>query len=103
MRVFRVDEFLGAALMLGLARRIAAVRVTGVVMHGLAFDIAHLLAGSMVIVSFMLLYQDRVYALLNIFALHSLVLALAVGWQAHIQNAPHLYLDFGHFDVLTRG
>ena len=61
-------------------------------MHGLAFDIAHLLAGSMVIVSFMLLYQDRVYALLNIFALHSLVLALAVGWQAHIQYAPHLYV-----------
>ena len=61
-------------------------------MHGLAFDIAHLLAGSMVIVSFMLLYQDRVYALLNIFALHSLVLALAVGWQAHSQNAPHLYV-----------
>lgn len=61
-------------------------------MHGLAFDIAHLLAGGMVIVSFMLLYQDRVYALLNVFALHSLVLALAVGWQAHIQNAPHLYV-----------
>lgn len=61
-------------------------------MHGLAFDIAHLLAGGMVIVSFMLLYQDRVYSLLNIFALHSLVLALAVGWQAHIQNAPHLYV-----------
>ena len=61
-------------------------------MHGLAFDIAHLLAGGMVIVSFMLLYQDRVYALLNIFALHSLVLALAVGWQAQIQNAPHLYV-----------
>ena len=61
-------------------------------MHGLAFDIAHLLAGSMVIVSFMLLYQDLVYALLNIFVLHSLVLALAVGWQAHIQNAPHLYV-----------
>ncbi len=61
-------------------------------MHGLAFDIAHLLAGGMVIVSFMLLYQDRVYALLNVFALHSLVLALAVGWQAHIQDAPHLYV-----------
>ncbi|MBZ4194257.1 MAG: hydrogenase-4 component E [Candidatus Contendobacter sp.] len=61
-------------------------------MHGLAFDIAHLLAGGMVIVSFLLLYQDRVSALLNIFALHSLVLALAVGWQAHIQDAPHLYV-----------
>ncbi|MBK8184137.1 MAG: hydrogenase-4 component E [Candidatus Competibacteraceae bacterium] len=61
-------------------------------MRGLAFDIAHFLAGGMVLVSFMLLYQDRVYALLNIFALHALVLALAVGWQAHTQEAPHLYI-----------
>ena len=61
-------------------------------MHGLAFDIAHFLAGGMVVVSFLLLYQDRVYALLNVFALHSLVLALAVGWQATIQEAHHLYV-----------
>lgn len=61
-------------------------------MHGLEFDIAHFLAGGMVVVSFLLLYQDRVYALLNVFALHSLVLALAVGWQAYIQAAHHLYV-----------
>ena len=36
-------------------------------MHGLSFDIAHLLAGSLVLVSFMLLYQDRLYALLNVY------------------------------------
>ena len=51
-------------------------------MHGLAFDIAHFLAGGMVVASFLLLYQDRLYALIHVFALHSLVLALAVGWQA---------------------
>jgi hydrogenase-4 component E len=61
-------------------------------MQGLDFDIAHLLAGSLVLVSFMLLYQDRLYALLNVFALHSLVLALSVAWQAHVQDAPHLYI-----------
>jgi len=61
-------------------------------MHGLAFDIAHLLAGGLVLVSFMLLYQDRLYALLNIFALHALVLALSVAWQAFAQDAPHLYV-----------
>lgn len=61
-------------------------------MHGLAFDIAHLLAGGMVLVSFLLLYQDRVQALINVFALHALVLSLAVGWQAHVQAAPHLYV-----------
>ena len=40
----------------------------------------------------MLLYQDRLYALLNIYALHAVTLALAVAWQAYIQGAPHLYV-----------
>src|SRR4030081_898542 len=61
-------------------------------MHGLAFDVAHMLAGSLVLVSFLQLYQDRLYALLNMFALHALVLALSVAWQAYIQDAPHLYI-----------
>jgi hydrogenase-4 component E len=58
----------------------------------LAFDIAHFFAGTMVLVSLMLLYQDRLSALLNVFAFQALVLALSVAWQAYIQNAPHLYL-----------
>jgi hydrogenase-4 component E len=61
-------------------------------MHGLEFDIAHLLAGSLVLVSFMLLYQDRLYALLNVYALHAFVLSLSVAWQAFVQHAPHLYV-----------
>ena len=61
-------------------------------MHGLAFDVAHLLAGSLVLVSFMMLYQDRLYALLNTYALHAVVLSLSVGWQAYINAAPHLYI-----------
>ncbi len=61
-------------------------------MRHLAFDIAHMLAGSLVLMSFLQLYQHRLYALLNIFALHALVLSLSVAWQAHIQNAPHLYV-----------
>ncbi|HKN20454.1 MAG TPA: hypothetical protein VJX73_03505 [Terracidiphilus sp.] len=61
-------------------------------MHHLAFDVAHMLAGSLVLMSFLQLYQDRLYALLNIYALHALVLALSVAWQALIQNAPHLYV-----------
>ena len=61
-------------------------------MRGLAFDISHLLAGSLVLISFMLLYQDRLYSLLNIFALHAFVLSLSVAWQAFIQDAPHLYV-----------
>jgi hydrogenase-4 component E len=61
-------------------------------LHGLSFDIAHMLAGLLVLVSFMMLYQDRLYALLHVLALHAFVLALSVSWQAHIQGAPHLYI-----------
>jgi hydrogenase-4 component E len=58
----------------------------------LPLDVAHLYAGALVLVSFMLLYQDRLYALLNVFAVHAVVLALSVAWQAYIQDAPHLYV-----------
>ena len=61
-------------------------------MRGLTFDVAHLLAGSLVLVSFLELYQDRLYALLNMFAMHALILALSVAWQAYVQDAPHLYV-----------
>ena len=51
-----------------------------------------MLAGGLVLTSFMLLYQDRMYGLLNVFALHAVVLSASVAWQAHIQAAPHLYV-----------
>ena len=61
-------------------------------MDRLAFDIAHLLAGGLVLASFVMLYQDRLYSLLNVYAAHALVLACSVAWQAFIQDAPHLYV-----------
>lgn len=61
-------------------------------MHSITFDIAHMLAGSLVLVSFIQLYQQRLSALLNIFALHAFVLAASVAWQAYVQDAPHLYI-----------
>ena len=61
-------------------------------MSHLELDVAHLFAGGLVLVSFMLLYQDRIFALVNIFALHALVVSLSVAWQAYIQQAPHLYI-----------
>ena len=57
-----------------------------------ALDVAHLFAGGLVLVSFMLLYQDRMTGLINTFALHALVVSLSVAWQAYIQQAPHLYI-----------
>jgi hydrogenase-4 component E len=59
---------------------------------GIVFDVAHLLAGGLVLVSFTLLYQDRMFGVLNMFALHAFVVSLSVAWQAFIQDAPHLYI-----------
>lgn len=61
-------------------------------MDKLAFDIAHLLAGGLLLVSFMMIYQDRMFALLHVFAFHAVVLSLSVAWQAFQQGAPHLYV-----------
>jgi len=69
----------------------------------LALDVAHLFAGGLVLVSLMLLYQDRMTGLINTFALHALVVSFSVAWQAHIQAAPHLYITAGIALVLKAG
>jgi hydrogenase-4 component E len=61
-------------------------------MPNLAFDVAHMFAGALVLVSFMMLYQNRLPPLINTLALHSLLLALSVAWQAHVQDKPDLYV-----------
>ena len=61
-------------------------------MKGLAFDVSHLLAGGLVLISFLLIYQTRLYALLNVFAAQAVVLSMSVAWQAYVQDANHLYL-----------
>ena len=79
----------------GPARHPAAVRLEEFLMQmqSLAFDISHTLAGGLVLISLMMLYQDRLYSLLNVFALPTMPLvSLSVAWQAFIQDAPHLYV-----------
>ena len=61
-------------------------------MRGLSFDVAHLLAGGLVLISFLLIYQTRLYALLNVFAAQAVVLSMSVAWQAYVQDANHLYV-----------
>lgn len=61
-------------------------------MPDLGFDIAHMLAGSLVLVSLMMLYQDRLPALINVFAVHAMLLAASVAWQAYVQDEPQLYV-----------
>lgn len=56
------------------------------------YDISHFLAGLMLVVSFAMIYQDRVMAVLRTFALQAILLALAVAWQAYAQDRPHLFI-----------
>ena len=64
-------------------------------MHGLAFDIAHMLAGAMLVTSFALLYQRHMSGIIDTYVVHSLILTAAAGWQAYMQDAPHLYVTAG--------
>ncbi|MBL6612660.1 MAG: hydrogenase-4 component E [Reyranella sp.] len=57
-----------------------------------AYDVSHLLAGAMLVTSFALLYQQRIGAVLNAFAVQSVTLALAVAWAAWSDNRPDLFI-----------
>jgi hydrogenase-4 component E len=61
-------------------------------MGSLLADVGHVLAGAMLVLSFVLIYQDRVTATLNVFAMQAIALALSVAWQAELQHAPHLFV-----------
>ncbi len=61
-------------------------------MGKLPYDIAHLLGGAMLLLSFVLLYQRRVPALISAFATQGAMLAAAAAWQGWVQGAPELFL-----------
>jgi hydrogenase-4 component E len=61
-------------------------------MGNFSFDVANTLAGLLVLTSFLMIYQVRLPAMLNILALHAVLLSLAVAWQAHVQGVPELYI-----------
>lgn len=44
------------------------------------------------LVSFLMIYQNRISALLDVFAFHAVVLSASVAWQANLQQAPDLYI-----------
>jgi hydrogenase-4 component E len=60
-------------------------------LRGLAFDIAHTLSTSVLLLSFALLYQRRLPAVLNAYAVQVLLVTAAAAWQAYAQASPHLY------------
>lgn len=61
----------------------------------LSYDMAHLLGGAALILSFALLYQRRVTAVINIYAMQGVILAAAAAWAGWSQAAPHLYVTAG--------
>lgn len=57
-----------------------------------AYDVSHLLGGGVLLLSFVLLYQRRIGAVINAFAIQGGLLALAAAWQGFVQGAPGLYV-----------
>lgn len=58
----------------------------------LAYDVAHMLAGGVLVMSFAMLYQRRLVGVINVYVMHALLLAAAAAWQAIVQQAPHLWV-----------
>jgi hydrogenase-4 component E len=58
----------------------------------LPYDLAHMLGGGVLVLSFVLLYQRRVNAVVTVYALQAVVLAAAAAWQGWAQGAVHLYV-----------
>ena len=56
----------------------------------LPYDVAHLLGGVVLVLSFVLLTQRRVPAVINAYAAQAAALSLAAAWQAWVQGSPHL-------------
>ena len=58
----------------------------------LPYDLAHLLGGAVLLLSFVLLYKRRISAVINAFATQGALLALAAAWQGYVQGAAGLYV-----------
>jgi hydrogenase-4 component E len=61
----------------------------------LSYDTAHVLDTAVLVLSFALLYQRRLFGVIKIYALQAFMLAAAAAWQAYAQDAPHLYITAG--------
>lgn len=59
---------------------------------GLGYDLGHLLAGGVLLVSFALLAERRLGRLIRLYAIQAGLLAAAAAWQGVVQDDPALYL-----------
>jgi len=58
----------------------------------LAYDVAHVLGGGVLLLSMILLYQRRIGAVISAFAVQGALLALAAAWQGYVQGHTGLYV-----------
>ncbi len=58
----------------------------------MAYDTAHLIGATVLMMGFALLYQRRVTAVIRTYSFQAMALAAAAAWQAYVQEAPHLYV-----------
>lgn len=64
----------------------------GLPVSGATYDIAHLAAGLVLLLSFGLLYQRRLHGLIGLYAAQSALVAVAAAWQAYALQTGHLYV-----------
>ncbi len=57
-----------------------------------AYDTAHLIGATVLMMGFGLLYQRRMAAVIRTYSMQAMALAAAAAWQGWIQDAPHLYV-----------
>jgi hydrogenase-4 component E len=59
---------------------------------GLAYDVAHLLGALVLLLSFALVAQRRLFGTITVIAMQAFCLAMLAAWQAYIQDAPQLFI-----------
>lgn len=68
----------------------------------LDYDMAHLLEGTVLLFSFALLYQRRLFAVIQTYTAQALTVAAACFWQAHVQHSADLFAT-GIVTLLAKG
>lgn len=61
-------------------------------MSDLAYDVSHLLGAVVLLMSFALLYQRRLFSLLQVYSAQALTLAAAAAWKGYTHDEAHLYV-----------
>lgn len=59
------------------------------------YQISHLLDTGVLVLSFMLLVQRRLFTLLKLYGIQACILAAAAAWEAYTQHEPHLFITAG--------